>query len=93
MGQLGDYIGLTDRDGKPIHIGQVIRLGQHGSVFGRVWYMPPEVVARRVDEHSGEMLEGSYSLVDWGYGESVPEFQLIEDHPATTWRDVEWTAR
>lgn len=94
MGLTGQYTGLQDKDGKPIHIGHVIRLDDVGSdeeeyALGRVWYMAPELCARRVDEKTGDLLDGSYSLVDWGYGVRMPEFTLMEGHPGATWPEKE----
>lgn len=90
MGRLGEYTGLQDKDGTPILIGQVIRMegiekADGGYSFGRVWFHSPELAARRVDEKTGELLPGSYSLVDWGYGRRVPEFTVVDPHPGARW--------
>jgi hypothetical protein len=91
MGELGQYTGLDDKDGTPIHIGQVIRItGIEGveAVWGRVWFNSPELVARRVEGGSGQLRPGSYSLVNWGYGKRVQEFTVVEPHPGATWSAI-----
>lgn len=91
MGLLGQYTGLDDKDGNPLRIGHVIRMDglEDGDeptyAFGRVWYMAPELCARRVDETTGELLEGSYSLIDWGHGVRIDEFTLMPGHPGARW--------
>jgi len=90
MGRLGEYTDLQDKDGTPIYIGQVIRMdgieGEDGGyAFGRVWFNSPELAARRVDEVTGELMPGSYSLVDWGYGQRISQFTVIDPHPGASW--------
>lgn len=98
MGQDGDYIGLDDQDGKPLHIGQVIRMtgcGENGDRedYGRIWYMAPQVLAKSLSR------EGSYDVIGWGCGKRMSEFTLVDEPLATElkqkyaeWKKAQWQA-